>query len=146
MAPGQPVFDDLRRCGGAEWKRGPVKRFTGRRWNGAEWNRLELTKSGHLPQPMCRWNPSGDSSALVGSGIFREEICLSRSCCREKQEMPGDYYFLLPACLALTASCFFRAALSAWDLCCLDFFCVDFGDLSPIILLLFCVLTGLRHD
>ena len=24
---GQPVFDDLRRCNGAKWKRGPVKRF-----------------------------------------------------------------------------------------------------------------------
>jgi hypothetical protein len=46
MAPGQPVFDDLRRCSGAECKRGPVERFTGRRWNGAEWNRLELAKSG----------------------------------------------------------------------------------------------------
>ena len=86
------------------------------------------------------------SSALVGSWILRDAICLSRFCCREKQEMKGDNYFLFPACLALTASCFFRAALSAWALCCLDFFCVDFGDLSPIILLLFCVLTGLRHD
>jgi hypothetical protein len=43
---GKPVFDDLRRCSGAEWKRGPVERFTGWRWNGAEWNRLELAKSG----------------------------------------------------------------------------------------------------
>ena len=45
-APGQPVFGDLRRWNGVEWKRGPVERFTGRRWNGAEWNRLELAKSG----------------------------------------------------------------------------------------------------
>jgi len=60
--------------------------------------------------------------------------------------MPGDCYFMLPACLADTSSCFFRAALSAFDFCCLDFFCVDFGDLSPIILLLFFALTGLRHD
>jgi hypothetical protein len=35
--PGQPVFGDLRRCNGVEWKRGPVERFTGWRRNGAEW-------------------------------------------------------------------------------------------------------------
>ena len=29
-------FDDLRRCSGAQWKRGPVEWFTGRRWNGAD--------------------------------------------------------------------------------------------------------------
>jgi hypothetical protein len=40
MAPGQPVFGDLRRCNGVEWKREPVERFTGWRWNGAAWNRL----------------------------------------------------------------------------------------------------------
>ena len=36
MAPGPPVFDDLRRWNAAQWKRGPVERFTGWRWNGAE--------------------------------------------------------------------------------------------------------------
>jgi hypothetical protein len=54
-APGQPVFGDLRRWNGAEWKRGPVECFTGWRWNGAEWNRLESAKSGPFFQPMCRW-------------------------------------------------------------------------------------------
>jgi hypothetical protein len=29
MAAGRPGFNDLRRCSGAEWKRGPVERFTG---------------------------------------------------------------------------------------------------------------------
>ena len=51
-APGQPVFGDLRRWNGAEWKRGPVECFTGWRWNGAEWNRLESAKSGPFFQPM----------------------------------------------------------------------------------------------
>jgi len=64
MVPGQPVFDDLRRCSGAEWKRGPVEWFTGPGWNGAQWNRLELAKSGHLPSRCVGGTPSGDSSAL----------------------------------------------------------------------------------
>jgi len=67
MAPGQPVFGDLRRCNGAEWKRGPVEWFTGQRWNGAEWNRLELAKSGPFPSRCVGGTPSGDSSAGVGS-------------------------------------------------------------------------------
>jgi hypothetical protein len=37
---GMPVFDDLSRWNGLEWKRGPVERFTGRRWHGAEWKRV----------------------------------------------------------------------------------------------------------
>jgi hypothetical protein len=61
-APGQPVFDDLRRWNGAEWKRGPVERFIGRRWNGAEWNRLESAKSG--PK----------ASRCVGESCFRRLI------------------------------------------------------------------------
>ena len=59
-APGLPVFDDLRRWNGVEWKRGPVERFSGRRWNGAEWKRLELAKSG--PKT---------SRCVVGSGFRR---------------------------------------------------------------------------
>ncbi len=65
-APGLPVFDDLRRCSGAEWKRGPVERFTGRRWNGAEWNRLELAKSGPKRADVSLEAASGDSSAVEG--------------------------------------------------------------------------------
>ena len=97
---------------------------------------------------LYRANPATGSRLCeaLGAGIVREEICLSRFFLREKQERPGDYYFLLPACLTDTASFFFWAALSALDFCCVDFFWLDFGDLSPIILLLFCVLTGLRHD
>jgi len=59
---GEPVFGDLRRCNGVEWKRGPVERFTGWRWNGAERNRLELAKSG----------PFG--SRCVGGSCFRRLI------------------------------------------------------------------------
>jgi hypothetical protein len=32
------------------------------------------------------------------------------------------------------------------DFCCVDFFWLAFGDLSPIILLLFFALTDLRHN
>ena len=42
--------------------------------------------------------------------------------------------------------CFFTC--SAWlalACFCADFFWFDFGDLSPIILIVFCVLTPLRH-
>jgi hypothetical protein len=63
---GLPVFDDLRRCNGVEWKRGPVESFTGWRWNGAEWNRLELAKSGPSPADVSVESDSGDSSALQG--------------------------------------------------------------------------------
>ena len=143
-----------------------MERFTGRRWNGAEWNRLELAKSGPSASRcvggsgfrrliggrgfggLYRANPATGSRLCeaLGAGIVREEICLSRFFLREKQERPGDYYFLLPACLADTASFFFWAALSALDFCCVDFFWLDFGDLSPIILLLFFALIGLRHN
>src|ERR1039457_2332070 len=60
--------------------------------------------------------------------------------------MPGDYYFLLPDCLANTSCFFFSAAVLALDVCCLDFFWFDFGDLSPIIFLCFFALTDLRHN
>ena len=66
-APGQPVFGDLRRCNGVQWKRGPVERFTGWRWNGAEWNRLELAKSGPSPADVSLKAAFGDSSAVQGS-------------------------------------------------------------------------------
>ena len=97
---------------------------------------------------LYRANPATGSRLCeaLGAGIVREEICLSRFFLREKQERPGDYYFLLPACLTDTASFFFWAALSALDFCCVDFFWLDFGDLSPIILLLFFALIGLRHN
>ena len=74
MAPGQPVFGDLRRCNGVEWKRGPVERFTGRRWNGAEWNRLELAKSGPSVADVSVEAASGDASAVVVSGDFTGQI------------------------------------------------------------------------
>ena len=55
------------------------------------------------------------------------------------------YRFLMAACLAVSACFFFWLALLAiacfWE----DFFWFDFGDLSPIILMIFCGLTGLRH-
>jgi hypothetical protein len=65
-APGLPVFGDLRRWNGVEWKRGPVEWFTGRRWNGAEWNRLELAKSGPNPADVSLKAAFCDSSAVQG--------------------------------------------------------------------------------
>ena len=62
-APGQPVFGDLRRWNGVEWKRGPVER----RWNGAEWNRLESAKSGPSPADVSLKAAFCDSSAVQGS-------------------------------------------------------------------------------
>src|ERR1039458_4696127 len=82
----------------------------------------------------------------LGAGIVGVVICLSRFLHREKEEMPGDYYFLLPDCLANTSCFFFSAAVLALDVCCLDFFWFDFGDLSPIIFLCFFALTDLRHN
>jgi hypothetical protein len=61
--PGQPVFGDLRRCNGVEWKRGPggaVHRAT------LEWNRLELAKSGPSPADVSLKAALGDSSAVQG--------------------------------------------------------------------------------
>lgn len=82
----------------------------------------------------------------LGAGIVGVVICLSRFLHRKKEEMPGDYYFLLPDCLANTSCFFFSAAVLALDVCCLDFFWFDFGDLSPIIFLFFFALTDLRHN
>jgi hypothetical protein len=65
----EPVFGDLRRWNGAEWRRGPVERFAGRRWNGAEWNWLELAKSGPKPADVSLKAAFGDSSAVVGSRV-----------------------------------------------------------------------------
>ena len=51
-----------------------------------------------------------------------------------------DLYRFLPAsCLLATAACFCCAALLALACFWLDFLCVDFGDLSPIISLLLMV-------
>jgi len=50
----------------------------------------------------------------------------------------GNAYLFLPACLLARAAFFCCAALLALVCFCEDFFCVDFGDLSPIILIFFC--------
>jgi len=66
---------------GVGWvKRGPVERFTGRRWNAAEWNRLELAKSGPIPSRCVGGTLSGDSSAVNGSraGLY-SLICEHRA-------------------------------------------------------------------
>jgi hypothetical protein len=66
-APGQPVFGDLRRWNGVEWKRGPVERFT----DGAGMERsgtgLNLAKSGPKRADVSLEAASGDSSAIEGS-------------------------------------------------------------------------------
>jgi hypothetical protein len=78
--------------------------------------------------------------------VVGEEMSLSWFSLREEPERSGDCYFLLPDCLANASCFFFSAALSAFDFCCVDFFWLAFGDLSPIILLLFFALTDLRHN
>ena len=51
-APGQLVFDDLRRCSGVEWKRGPVERFPG------------LSGSFTLWRSSCPWRGSRAGTAM----------------------------------------------------------------------------------
>lgn len=46
----------------------------------------------------------------------------------------ASYRFLPAACFADTAAFLAAAALLAFACFCEDFFCVDFGDLSPISL------------
>jgi hypothetical protein len=53
---------------------------------------------------------------------------------QEKQQATDGYFFLAAADLAATAALFFWLALLALDCFCEDFFWLDFGDLSPIIL------------
>ena len=77
-ALGLPVFGDLRRCNGVEWKRGPVvERFPGWRWNGAEWNRLESAKSGPF---FSRCVGGSGFRRLIGSPGVR--VCV---------QLPNDY-------------------------------------------------------
>ena len=64
----------------------------------------------------------------------------------ERRFGTDGYLFLSETCLLSTAAFFFAAALLALACFCEDFFCVDFGDLSPITLFFFCELTHLRHD
>ena len=73
------------------------------------------------------------------SGKVSLEICVRRD------STERTFYFFLPACLAATAALFFWLALLALVCFWWDFFWLDFGDLSPIILTFFCVLTHLRH-
>ena len=71
----------------------------------------------------------------------------SRDAIDEQEQMHArDGQFFLPAaCLAATACFFFWSALLAMACFCVDFFWFDFGDLSPIIVIVFCALTPLRH-
>ena len=59
--------------------------------------------------------------------------------------MAGSYFFLPAACFATTACFFFWSALLAMACFCDDFFWLDFGDLSPITMILLCWLTCRRH-
>lgn len=63
-----------------------------------------------------------------------ERIRLSELWLQERRREPDGYLFLPAACLAATVAFFEAAALLAlvcfWE----DFFCVAFGDLSPITL------------
>lgn len=58
-------------------------------------------------------------------------------------ETAAAVYFF--ACLAATACFFLLAAVLALDCFCVDFFWLDFGDRSPIILIFFRGLIHLRH-
>jgi hypothetical protein len=53
---------------------------------------------------------------------------------REKQQATNGYFFLAAADLAAAADFFFWSALLTLTCFCEDFFWLDFGDLSPIIL------------
>ena len=64
----------------------------------------------------------------------------------EETAVASGYFFLPAACFAATACFFFWSLLFALDCFCEDFFWLDFGDLSPMILMYFCGLTHLRHD
>jgi len=64
---------------------------------------------------------------------------------QERQQLVGGYFFLPASCLSATACLFFWSALLALACFWLDFFWLDFGDLSPIILIFFSGLTHLRH-
>ena len=56
------------------------------------------------------------------------------------------YFFLVAAAFASEACFFFSSALLVLDCFWFDFFWLDFGDLSPINVLIGCELTHLRHD
>ena len=64
---------------------------------------------------------------------------------RERQQGTMGYFFLPAADLAAAAALFFWSALLTLDCFCEDFFWLDFGDLSPMILFFFCGLTCRRH-
>ncbi len=56
--------------------------------------------------------------------------------------MSRGYFFLPEACLAAAACLLFWSALLALACFCVDFFCVDLGDLSPMM---FAFYYGLTH-
>jgi|GEM_PF-4972709 len=65
--------------------------------------------------------------------------------CQERQGVTGCYFFLPAEDLAATAALFFWLALLVLAFFWPDFFCVAFGDLSPITFNLVLRLTRLRH-
>src|ERR1035437_6861673 len=82
---------------------------------------------------------------LTNASGMAKGICLSWFSHQERQQFPAGYFLLPAACLAATACFFFWSALRALDCFCVDFFWLDFGDRSPIILIFFRGLTHLRH-
>jgi hypothetical protein len=85
-----------------------------------------------------------ESGADTGRAIFwRRNLPLLIFASRETA-VAGRYFFFAAADLAATAALFCALALLALDCFCEDFFWLDFGDLSPIILF-FRGLTGLRN-
>jgi hypothetical protein len=52
---------------------------------------------------------------------------------QERQSAADSYFFLAAADLAAAACFFFWSALLALDCFCVDFFWLDFGDLSPMM-------------
>jgi hypothetical protein len=64
---GAACLRSFRTRNGAEWKRRPVVRFTGRRWNGAEWSVLKRRSQAPKAAGVSRETGLGDSPAVLGS-------------------------------------------------------------------------------
>lgn len=70
---------------------------------------------------------------------------LSLPCFQQERQQGQAYFFLPTVCLAAAACFFFWSAVLALACFCVDFFCVDFGDLSPIFVMCYCGFIYLRH-
>lgn len=81
----------------------------------------------------------------TGTGGIAGKTCLSRFRIRRDSDSAAGYFFLAAADLAATAALFFWSALLVLACFCEDFFWLDFGDLSPMILFFNLRIDCLRH-